>query len=90
MQLIFQSFVHLLADPFWTGDIRSRLVRLIPPASPSSPLDAIRGLLAFRLPMDDRQARDQWREIVEGKSSLWTGIPNDRKETIRGIIEAHK
>ena len=59
-------------------------MRLIPSAPPSSPLDTIRGLLAYRLPADDRQARDQWREIVEGKSLLWNGIPNDRKETIRG------
>lgn len=61
-------------------------MRLIPPAPPSSPLDAIRGLLAYRLPSNDRDAREQWREIVEGKSSLWVGIPNDRKETIRGFL----
>jgi hypothetical protein len=61
-------------------------VRLIPSAPSPAPLDAIRRLLAFRLPTEGREARDQWREIVEGKSQLWTGIPNDRKETIRGTI----
>ncbi|OBZ80097.1 hypothetical protein A0H81_00180 [Grifola frondosa] len=49
------------------GDIRSRLVRLIPPSPPSSP-------------------RDEWRDIVEGRSTLWAGIPNDRKEMIRGFL----
>lgn len=70
------------------GDIRSRLVRLIPPVPPSSPLDAIRRLLAYRLPaqFSAREARDEWRDIVEGKSKLWKGIPTDRKETIRGMF----
>ena len=69
------------------GDIRSRLIRLIPPAPPSSPLDSIRRLLAYRLPSNssERDARDEWRDIVEGRSALWKGIPMDRKETIRGI-----
>uniref|UniRef100_A0A0W0F9W6 Uncharacterized protein n=1 Tax=Moniliophthora roreri TaxID=221103 RepID=A0A0W0F9W6_MONRR len=68
------------------GDIRSRLIRLIPHAPPSSPLDAIRTLLAYRLPVhySECQAREEWRDIVEGKSHLWHGIPTDRKETIRG------
>ncbi|KAF7319833.1 hypothetical protein MKEN_00766400 [Mycena kentingensis (nom. inval.)] len=68
------------------GDIRSRLVRLIPQATASSPLDAIRVLLAYRLPSDERVARDEWRDIVEGRSLLWRGIPHDRKETIRGFL----
>ena len=70
----------------WAGDIRSRLVRLIPACPPGSPLDAIRNLLSYRLPtmLTEREARDQWRDIVEGSSDLWNGIPGDRKETIRG------
>lgn len=69
----------------YPGDIRSRLVRLIPAAPPSSPLNAIRELLAYRLPSKgtEKEAREQWREVVEGKSKLWLGIPHDRKETIR-------
>ena len=68
------------------GDIRSRLIRLIPPSPPSSPLARIRNLLAYRLPsnVSDREARDEWRDIVEGRSKLWEGIPGDRKEMIRG------
>ncbi|KAL4244481.1 CofD-like domain superfamily protein [Abortiporus biennis] len=70
------------------GDIRSRLVRLIPSAPPGSPLDSIRNLLAYRLPAhcSERDAREEWREIVEGRSVLWSGIPNDRKELIRGFL----
>ncbi|KAJ7356698.1 hypothetical protein DFH08DRAFT_849752 [Mycena albidolilacea] len=70
------------------GDIRSRLVRLIPNAPPASPLHAIRTLLAYRLPAhySEREARDEWRDIIEGRSALWNGIPNDRKETIRGFL----
>ncbi|KZV65373.1 UPF0052-domain-containing protein [Peniophora sp. CONT] len=70
------------------GDIRSRLVRLIPPADPGSPLDALRALLAYRLPTkaSEEEARDEWRSIVEGRSPLWEGVPHDRKEAIRGFL----
>ena len=50
-------------------------------------MDALRALLAHRLPsgVDGEQAaREEWRAIVEGRSHLWAGIPEDRKETIRG------
>jgi hypothetical protein len=74
-----------------TGDIRSRLVRLIPPARPETPLDAVRTLLAHRLPSGvdaESAAREEWRLIVEGRSRLWAGIPEDRKETIRGKLRS--
>ncbi|KAG6837225.1 hypothetical protein H0H93_013093 [Arthromyces matolae] len=69
-----------------SGDIRSRLIRLIPISTSGSPLHAICRLLSYRLPArcSEREARDEWREIVEGRNSLWAGIPPDRKETIRG------
>ncbi|THU87744.1 UPF0052-domain-containing protein [Dendrothele bispora CBS 962.96] len=81
------EIIRVLGGPS-IGDIRSRLVRLIPPAPPRSPLDAIRKLLAHRLPAhySERQARDEWRDIAEGRSTLWEGIPTDRKETIRGFL----
>ncbi|KAH9949457.1 UPF0052-domain-containing protein [Amylocystis lapponica] len=81
------EIIRVLGGPS-IGDIRSRLVRLMPPAPPSSPLDSIRNLLAYRLPADrsEREARDEWRDIVEGRSPLWSGIPNDRKELIRGFL----
>jgi hypothetical protein len=67
-----------------SGDIRSRLIRLIQNADPDSPLASIRALLSHRLPNHERDARDAWRRVVEGSSSLWMGIPLDRKELIRG------
>ncbi|PPQ67393.1 hypothetical protein CVT25_005972 [Psilocybe cyanescens] len=81
------EIIRVLGGPS-VGDIRSRLIRLIPYAASSSPLDAIRRLLAYRLPSQSsqRDAREEWRDIVEGKSRLWKGIPTDRKETIRGFL----
>lgn len=81
------EIIRVLGGPS-IGDIRSRLVRLIPAAPSSSPLEAIRHFLSYRLPAkcDEKEARDEWRDIVEGRSPLWTGIPNDRKETIRGFL----
>jgi hypothetical protein len=26
-----------------------------------------------------------WREVIEGHSHLWKGVPMDRKELIRGL-----
>ncbi|KAF8060950.1 hypothetical protein FPV67DRAFT_314882 [Lyophyllum atratum] len=81
------EIIRVLGGPS-IGDIRSRLIRLIPHAPPGSPLDAIRRLLAYRLPAkcSEHEAREEWREIVEGRNPLWIGIPNDRKETIRGFL----
>ncbi|KAI0638853.1 UPF0052-domain-containing protein [Trametes polyzona] len=81
------EIIRVLGGPS-IGDIRSRLIRLIPPADASSPLEAIRKLLAYRFPAHctEREARDEWRDIVEGRSKLWHGIPNDRKEMIRGFL----
>ncbi|KXN89817.1 hypothetical protein AN958_04821 [Leucoagaricus sp. SymC.cos] len=81
------EIIRVLGGPS-VGDIRSRLVRLIPSAPTTSPLEAIRHLLSYRLPVkcSEKEARDEWRDIVEGRSMLWNGIPNDRKETIRGFL----
>lgn len=81
------EIIRVLGGPS-IGDIRSRLIRLIPDTSPTSPLYAIRTLLAHRVPpaLSEDEARAQWREIVEGHSSLWHDIPADRKEMIRGFL----
>lgn len=81
------EIIRVLGGPS-VGDIRSRLVRLIPSTSSSLPLEAIRRFLSYRLPAkcDEKEARDEWRDIVEGRSPLWNGIPYDRKETIRGFL----
>lgn len=68
------------------GDIRSRLVRLIPPSPFGSPLERIANLLGHRLDpkKEEQEARSEWHDIIEGRSGLWMGIPTDRKEVIRG------
>lgn len=56
------------------GDIRSRLVRLIPDAPDDSPLAAIRTLLEFRLGTGSSATlKGEWLMIVEGKHRLWRG-----------------
>lgn len=81
------EIIRVLGGPS-IGDIRSRLIRLIPDMPSTSPLGAIRTLLGHRIPpsLSEDEARAQWREIVEGHSVLWKGIPADRKETIRGFL----
>ncbi|KAG8807245.1 hypothetical protein FRC17_004558 [Serendipita sp. 399] len=67
------------------GDVRSRLIRLIRSTTPQ--VDSIKRLLAFRLPpQSEQEAREMWREIIEGRSQLWKNIPPDRKELIRGFL----
>ncbi|GAA5961491.1 hypothetical protein JCM3765_003605 [Sporobolomyces pararoseus] len=70
------------------GDIRSRLVRLIPPSRPNSPLFCIRRLFEYRLPSigTSYEIKGEWHSIVEGTHKLWKGIPGDRKETIRAFL----
>ncbi|QRV76478.1 hypothetical protein RhiJN_04493 [Ceratobasidium sp. AG-Ba] len=79
------EIIRVLGGPS-IGDIRSRLIRLIPPLPAPGP--AIHSLLSYRFPSEcsEREARELWRDIVEGKSKLWAGIPPDRKETIRGFL----
>jgi hypothetical protein len=31
-----------------------------------------------------------WREVIEGHSHLWKGVPMDRKELIRGAAVSFK
>ena len=79
------------------GDIRSRLIRLIPvPENGVTDLiddpeclrgiEAVHDLFAQRFPATctERQAKEMWGDIIEGKSELWAGIPEDRREAMRG------
>ncbi|CAK9780810.1 UPF0052-domain-containing protein [Cutaneotrichosporon oleaginosum] len=75
------------------GDIRSRLIRLIPqPANPTSREDrerqAIYNLMAHRFPatVAEKIAREGWEEIVEGRSPLWNDIGEDKRECIRAFL----
>lgn len=69
------------------GDVRSRLVRLIPRLPHSSEREAIGHLLSYRLSgSDGREARGEWAEIVDGTSSLWHGISSAKKELLRSFF----
>jgi len=43
-------------------------------------------LFAYRFPAEaaEKIVREIWMEIVEGRSELWEGIGEDKKECIRG------
>lgn len=71
------------------GDIRSRLIRLIPEVEEGSPLFAIKTLLEYRLSdkLSSKEVRTEWLSIVEGSHKfIWKGIPTDRKELIRLVF----
>ena len=67
------------------GDVRSRLVRLIPEGPETS---AIRVFFNHRLPKTYRGAREEWFEILESSHSLWDGISTPKKELIRSILNS--
>ncbi|ORX40050.1 hypothetical protein BD324DRAFT_648662 [Kockovaella imperatae] len=75
------------------GDIRSRLIRLIPippdtKIRAEKELIAIYNLMAFRFPAEasEKSVRELWMEIVEGRSDLWKDIGEDKKECIRAFL----
>ncbi|KAI0892105.1 UPF0052-domain-containing protein [Annulohypoxylon nitens] len=68
------------------GDIRSRLVRLIPGSDTDAERASIKGLFNHRLSSDPLQARLQWLDIVEGRDELWTDISSEKRELIRSVF----
>ena len=48
---------------------------------------AVRELLAHRLsPRSSDEARSEWYEIVEGEHTLWDGVSDPYKHTIRAFL----
>ncbi len=69
------------------GDVRSRLVRLIPSSPPSRQRDAISVLFNHRLSStSSAEAAAEWQEIVAGTAGLWDCIPSAQKELIRAFF----
>ncbi|KAH8696152.1 UPF0052 domain protein [Talaromyces proteolyticus] len=68
------------------GDVRSRLVRLIPESAPNSERAALKSLFNHRLDADAAAARNSWQSIVDGTSPLWTTITPAKKELIRSVF----
>ncbi|MQL78401.1 hypothetical protein Taro_010835 [Colocasia esculenta] len=77
------EIVRVLGGPA-VGDIRSRCLRL----SDESTCEAlaVRRLLGHRLPLDAICAKREWYEIVEGAHSLWQGVSQPYRETIRAFL----
>lgn len=69
------------------GDIRSRLVRLIP-NDEGAEKSAIRHFFNHRLPKSFAPARREWLEIVEGEHGLWRGISSPKRELVRSFLNA--
>lgn len=69
------------------GDVRSRLVRLIPDnGGPESEMAAIKLFFNHRLPPTGAAARNEWLDIVEAQHPLWTNISSPKKELIRSFL----
>ncbi|KAJ5974688.1 hypothetical protein N7481_011898 [Penicillium waksmanii] len=68
------------------GDVRSRLVRLIPDSSNNPERTAIKLLFNHRLPAEGTAASQEWLSIVDGTSSLWLSVTPAKKELIRSFF----
>ncbi|RVD86543.1 uncharacterized protein DFL_004812 [Arthrobotrys flagrans] len=68
------------------GDIRSRLIRLVPDDTGDEERLRIKGLLNYRLPPSAEAARHEWNLIVEGTHQNWDGIPSEKKELLRSFF----
>ncbi|KAF2004304.1 UPF0052-domain-containing protein [Amniculicola lignicola CBS 123094] len=70
------------------GDVRSRLVRLIPddPDHDDSEKAAIKIFFNHRLPKDKYEAKKEWLQIVEADHALWDNFSTAKKELIRSFL----
>ncbi|CAJ2512456.1 Uu.00g054710.m01.CDS01 [Anthostomella pinea] len=68
------------------GDVRSRLVRLIPDSEADAGRAAIKALFNHRLSSDPLRARSEWLDIVEGRDQLWADMSSEKRELIRSIF----
>lgn len=68
------------------GDVRSRLVRLIPDNSPETV--AIKRFFNHRLPRAHDEARAEWFDILEARHPLWRDISSPKRELIRSHLNS--
>ncbi|KAI0905216.1 UPF0052 domain protein [Ustulina deusta] len=68
------------------GDVRSRLVRLIPPSETNAERVSLKSLFNHRLSSDPSAARSEWLDIVEGRHQRWADISSEKRELIRSIF----
>ncbi|KAG0689447.1 hypothetical protein C6P40_004983, partial [Pichia californica] len=80
------------------GDIRSRLVRLIPDEIEycnKKHINGIKELLSFRLSEDENIAKNEWCLIVDGSHLIWDKVENRLKVMLLSFLihvdmEIHK
>jgi len=69
------------------GDVRSRLVRLIPEdVTGNVEKSAIKAFFNYRLSAVPGDARIEWLDIVEARHSLWSEISSEKRELIRSFL----
>lgn len=68
------------------GDVRSRLVRLIPRDDDNPEIVAITHFFNHRLPRNHSHARAEWFEILEATHQLWDDISSPKRELIRSVL----
>ncbi|KAH7170155.1 hypothetical protein EDB81DRAFT_708347 [Dactylonectria macrodidyma] len=69
------------------GDVRSRLVRLIPEDGGEETV-AIKHFFNHRLPKVFAEARAEWFEILEASHPLWDNISSPKRELIRSYLNS--
>ncbi|KAI1909739.1 hypothetical protein LOZ61_004801 [Ophidiomyces ophidiicola] len=79
------ELIRVLGGP-GIGDVRSRLVRLIPDSHADEELAGIKVFFNHRLPSVPETAHAEWIAVVEGTSSLWDAITPAKKELIRSFL----
>ncbi|GKU05217.1 hypothetical protein FLAG1_07767 [Fusarium langsethiae] len=70
------------------GDVRSRLVRLIPDDNGNPETAAIKHFFNHRLPKNYAIARSEWFEILEATHPLWGDISSPKRELIRSYLNS--
>ncbi|KAL7268377.1 hypothetical protein RUND412_009003 [Rhizina undulata] len=68
------------------GDVRSRLVRLVPEDTEDEELICVKQILNYRLPPSRENAFLEWLAIVEGTHVLWKGISSEKRELLRSFF----
>lgn len=86
------ELIRVIGGPS-VGDLRSRLVRLIPTRENGEEnedneeeMAALKALFEHRLPSDPSKARMEWLDIVESRHLLWGFISSPKRELIRSIL----
>ena len=69
------------------GDVRSRLVRLVPENGDAETI-AIKHFLHHRLPKDEPSAKTEWLSIIEGTHALWSDISTPKRELLRSFLNS--